>query len=349
MAAALNFRLANQSSPGIHPIVAGVHAWTTPDGNWGLGNTALVCGHRESLLVDTLWDLPRTAAMLEAFRPLLEDAPIGPVVNTHADGDHWFGNQLTEARQIIATKIAANRMRHHGPQEMKKLRLVSRIFRAMGRLPLPRRRRWEVAADYFDGMMRPFDYSGIRPVHPTTTFSGRLHLEIGGRAVELIELGPAHSAGDLVVHLPDDRIVAAGDIVFSGCIPILWDGSVQNWITACDRILALKPEVIVPGHGPLTGPEGVEAIRDYWQFLWNAARRQFSLEQPVSSAALTIVRSDGYLGSPFAAWIGQERTLINLNAIYRKFMKIEHRMRVFERLDVLRQAALFAEVLRRGT
>ncbi len=323
-------------------------AWITPDGNWGLGNTALVCGHRESLLVDTLWDLPRTAAMLEGFRPLLEDAPIGPVVNTHADGDHWFGNQLTEARQIIATKTAANRMRHHGPEEMKKLRLVSRVFRSMGRLPLPRRRRWEIAADYFDGMLRPFDYSGIRPAHPTTTFSGRLHLEIGGRPVELIELGPAHTAGDLVAHLPDDRVVVAGDIVFSGCTPILWDGSVQNWIAACDHILALKPEIVVPGHGPLTDAAGVEAIRNYWQFLWNAAHRQYSMERPAAKAALAILRSDEYLGSPFAGWIGQERTLINVNAIYRKLMKIEHRMRVLERLDVLRQTALLAEVLHRA-
>ena len=323
-------------------------AWITPDGNWGLGNTALVCGHRESLLVDTLWDLPRTAAMLEGFRPLLENAPIGPVVNTHADGDHWFGNQLTEARQIIATKTAANRMRHHGPEEMKKLRLVSRVFRSMGRLPLPRRRRWEIAADYFDGMLRPFDYSGIRPAHPTTTFSGRLHLEIGGRPVELIELGPAHTAGDLVAHLPDDRVVVAGDIVFSGCTPILWDGSVQNWIAACDHILALKPEIVVPGHGPLTDAAGVEAIRNYWQFLWNAAHRQYSLERPAAKAALAILSSDEYLGSPFAGWIGQERTLINVNAIYRKLMKIEHRMRVLERLDMLRQTALLAEVLHRA-
>ncbi len=345
---AINLRLANDSYSGVHPIAPGVSAWLTPDGNWGLGNTALICGHRESVLVDTLWDLPRTAAMLEGFRPLLENAPIGPIVNTHADGDHWFGNQLPEARQIIATKAAAHRMHRHGPEEMSKLGMVSTVFRAISRLPLPRHRRWEIAADYFDGMMQPFDYSGIRPAYPTKTFSGRMQLEVGGRRVELIELGPAHTAGDLIVHLPEERVVMAGDIVFSGVMPILWDGSVRKWIAACDHILALKPAIVVPGHGPLTDASGVEAVRNYWQFLWNVARRQFDQERPATTASLAILRSDEFQREPFAAWLGRERILINVNAIYRRLMKIRRRMGVVERLNVLRKTALLAETLRLG-
>ncbi len=321
-------------------------SWLTPDGNWGLSNTALISGHRESLLVDTLWDLPHTAAMLEGFRPLLEEAPIGPVVNTHADGDHWFGNQLPEARQIIATRTAARRMRRHGPSEMRKLRTVARVFHMLGRIPLPRRRRWELAASYFDGMMRPFDYSGIRPAYPTATFSGRMQLNIGGRRVELLELGPAHTAGDLIVHLPEDHIVIGGDIIFSGVVPVLWDGSVRNWIAACDAILALNPATVIPGHGPLTDASGVEAMRSYWQFLWDAARKQFERERSVARAALEIARSDDYRRQPFAGWLGQERLLINVNAIYRKLMKIRSRMGVVERLNVLRQTAPLAEAFR---
>ncbi len=335
-----------QSAPGVHPIATGVNAWITPDGNWGLGNTALVSGHGESVLVDTLWDLPRTAAMIEGFRPMLENAPIGPVVNTHGDGDHWFGNQLTGAREIIATRSAAHRMRRHGPGEMKKLRLVGRCFRGLSRLPLTKSRRWDVAADYFDGMMRPFDYTGIRPTHPTTRFSGRMNIDVGGRRVELIELGPAHTAGDLIVHLPDERIVIAGDIVFSGVTPVLWDGSVRKWIAACDHILALKPEIVVPGHGPLTDAAGVESLRHYWEFLSNAARRQFALERPAASAAAAIVTSDEYLREPFASWVGPERTLINVNALYRKFLKVRSHMGVLERLNVLRKTAMLAEKLR---
>lgn len=338
--------MAHESAPGVHPIAPGVAAWITPDGNWGLGNTALISGTGESVLVDTLWDLPRTAAMLTGFRPMLENAPIGPVVNTHGDGDHWFGNQLTGAREIIATRSAAHRMRRHGPAEMKKLRLVARCFRGVSHLPLVGGRRWQVAADYFDGMMAPFDYTGIRPTHPTTRFSGRMNLDVGGRRVELTEVGPAHTAGDLIVHLPDERIVIAGDIVFSGVTPVLWDGSVRKWIAACDHILALKPEIVVPGHGPLTDPAGVEALRHYWEFLSNAARRQFSLERPAASAGAAIVMSDEYQREPFASWVGPERSMINVNALYRKFLKVRSHMSVLERLSVLRKTALLAEKLR---
>jgi len=195
-------------------IGEGVSAWVAPRGGWGHSNAALIAGHKASLLVDTLWDLPRTAAMLAAFRPQLESAPIAQVVNTHSDGDHWFGNQLTGAATIIATEAAASGMRHHGPGQMRAVRAAAGIFRAM-------RGDWRVAADYFDGMMRPFDFSNIAPVLPTATFSGKLQLEVGGRRVELIEVGPAHTAGDLVVYLPEDRILFAGDILFLGVTPVL--------------------------------------------------------------------------------------------------------------------------------
>jgi cyclase len=62
-------------------------------------------------------------------------------------------------------------------------------------------------------------------------------------------LGPAHTKGDLLVHLPKERVVFTGDILFVGSHPIVWEGPISNWIAACDRILALDPAVVVPGLG----------------------------------------------------------------------------------------------------
>ena len=257
---------------GARRIGEGVHAWLTPNGSWGESNTVLVSGHGASLLVDTLWDLPRTAAMLAGFRSQLEEAPIAQVVNTNADGDHWFGNQLTGAGRIIATKTAARHMRRQAPRQINKLHSVCRLFRAMSHAPIRDRDSWRVTAEYIEGMMRPFDFSNIRAAVPNSTFTGRMQVEVGGRNLLLMDLGPAHTSGDLVVYLPDEHIVAAGDIVFQGCTPILWDGSSRNWIKACQRILDWKVDLVVPGHGPLTDLSGVDAIRKYWQFLRTAVR-----------------------------------------------------------------------------
>ncbi len=331
---------------GAHAIGEGIHAWLTPNGGWGESNTALIAGHGASLLVDTLWDLSRTSAMLSAFRPHLENAPIAQVVNTHADGDHWFGNQLTGAGQIIATRKAERHMRRHGPAQLRSLRRACRVLRALSYLPIPKRTTWRVASEYLLGMMQPFNFSKIHPMLPNSTFSGKMQLEVGGRRVLLVEVGPAHTLGDLVVYLPEDRIVVAGDILFLGTTPVLWDGSARNWTRACERILEWKVDTVVPGHGPLTDLSGVDAVRKYWQFLRSAAQKHYEKGRPPYLAALSIVTSAEFLKQPFAAWDAQERIVINVYAIYRRLMKRPHSIGTFERLMLLRKAALMAKELR---
>ncbi|MBZ5622082.1 MAG: MBL fold metallo-hydrolase [Acidobacteriia bacterium] len=330
---------------GLHPLGQDVLAWLTPNGGWGESNAALISGHGASLLVDTLWDLPRTAAMLAAFQPKLESAPIRQLVNTHSDGDHWFGNELVGADEIISTRAAARNMRRHGPGQLTFLHAVSSVFRAMSYAPIPKRRDWRAAADYFDGILRPFDFSMIRPERPTSTFSGKLQLNVGGREVQLIDVGPAHTSGDLIVHLPDDRMVFAGDILFLGMTPVLWDGSARNWIKACERILALKADTVLPGHGPVTDLAGVDGVRRYWQFLRSAVRLHFEKGRPATWAAQHIVRSDQFLKQPFAKWDGQERIVINVHAIYRRLLGRKRRVSTWTRLNLLRQAAVLARKL----
>jgi glyoxylase-like metal-dependent hydrolase (beta-lactamase superfamily II) len=322
-----------------------VTAWLTPNGGWGESNAALISGNGASLLVDTLWDLPRTAAMLSAFGPKLESAPIRKVVNTHADGDHWFGNGLVTGADIIATRSAARSMRDHGPGQMKHLQNVTKMFRLMSYAPIPNRGQWRTAADYLEAMVRPFDFTNIKPARPTSTFSGRLQLDVGGRQVMLIEVGPAHTSGDLVVHLPDAGIVFAGDILFNGMTPVLWDGSARNWIKACERILELKADTILPGHGPVTDLAGVDAVRKYWQFLRSAVRRHFEKGRPASITAAYIMGSDEYIRQPFAKWDGQERIVINVHAIYRRLMGHKRSLSTLTRLNLLRKAAMLAQDL----
>ncbi|MFG1749456.1 MBL fold metallo-hydrolase [Streptosporangium sandarakinum] len=86
---------------------------------------------------------------------------------------------------------------------------------------------------------------------------------MGGREMRVMNLGPAHTGADSVVHLPDTGVLFAGDLLFIGCTPIVWSGPIANWIAACDAMLATGAETIVPGHGPVPDPDGIRAVRGY--------------------------------------------------------------------------------------
>ena len=101
--------------------------------------------------------------------------------------------------------------------------------------------------------MRRFDFAGDRAAPADHARSNaQLDADVGGRRVELIELGPAHTAGDAIAYVPDADAVFTGDILFIEGTPIVWAGPVSNWIAACDLIIDLGARTIVPGHGPVT-------------------------------------------------------------------------------------------------
>lgn len=163
----------------------GCHAYLQPDGGWGYSNAGLVVGDGRSLLVDTLFDLKLTDAMLAAMSPLTRTAPVTTVVNTHANGDHCYGNERVANAEIIASKSAAEEMAHVPPA------MLAALNRAPGEV-----------GELFRRFFGDFDFDGITFTPPTRTFEGRLDVDVAGRVVELIEVGPAHTNGDVIVHVP---------------------------------------------------------------------------------------------------------------------------------------------------
>ena len=95
---------------GLHLVGSGVFAYLQPDGGWGWSNAGLVLGRDDALLVDTLFDLRLTREMLLAMHGQLAGRPISTVVNTHANGDHCFGNELIPDAEMIASRAAAAEM-----------------------------------------------------------------------------------------------------------------------------------------------------------------------------------------------------------------------------------------------
>ncbi len=285
---------------GLHEVADGVWAYLQPDGGWGWSNAGLVTGDSTSLLVDTLFDLRLTGEMLEAMRRVTTAAErIDTVVNTHANGDHCYGNALVTDADIVASARCAEEMVQLPASAM------AGVVRAAPTLG--------AAGEFLARIFAPFSFDDIETALPTTTFDGRLDLSVADRAVTLLEVGPAHTAGDVVVHLPDDGVVFTGDILFHGAHPIVWAGPVANWIAACDRVLELDASVIVPGHGPLAAPSAMADLKGYFEFLTIEARlRRDAGMSPLEAA------QDIDLG-PYAGWREGERVVANVRALYRDF------------------------------
>ena len=227
---------------------------------WGWSNSGLITDYEESLLIDTLRDEKLTGNMLSAYRDAtgLAARDIGTLVNTHRDADHTFGNRLMEHARIIASEACRKGMGELTPQLMKRL--------------LDNRPEGVVGDFLFHLLGPPFEFDDVQHVLPNDTFSGRRDLKVGDKDVHLIEVGPAHTAGDVLVYVPGDRMVFTGDIVFLTNTPILWTGPHENWIAAIDELLAMDIDYVVPGHGPVTDKAGVVKVKEYLLFVEREAR-----------------------------------------------------------------------------
>lgn len=301
---------------GVERIAEDTFAWIQPNGGLGESNAGLVVGDQQSILVDTLWDERLTRAMLDALGPAREGSPIRTLINTHGDGDHWYGNGLLGGAEIIATEAAAAQMAEEPPSVLTRMRLLPTVAERAAALPLLPGRAQLKGLAAFGEQLSHYDFEGTEPRLPSRRFEGRLELEAGGRTVEIIEVGPAHTPGDAIVWVPDRRVVFSGDIVFNGVTPIMWAGPTANWIAALERIAALEPAVIVPGHGPLCGVERLQELRSYWTYL----TRQVPEGAGGALLELTeeLVLGAEYQTSPWGRWRAPERTLINVAMIARE-------------------------------
>ncbi len=200
--------------------------------------TGLVVGGERALVVDTRGDAAQGAELHAAVRAVTALPLV--VTITHAHFDHCFGtaaflpcpvHALPAGRAAIAATAAAQRAQW------------SAHYRAHG---------------------DPATAAALEATEPVLPDADAPRpLDLGGRRVDLLHLGPGHTDHDLVVHVPDARVVLAGDLVEQGAPPSIGpDAVVPAWPATLDVLLALRPETVVPGHGDPVGPEFVAAQRD---------------------------------------------------------------------------------------
>lgn len=282
---------------GLAEVGEGVFAYLQPEGGWGWSNAGLVAGAEGALLVDTLYDLALTERMLAEMRDALAGAArIETLVNTHGNGDHCYGNSLLAGARIVSSASAAEEMAELPPATMAALIEHAPSMGALG--------------EFFLRCFGSFRFEGIELALPTETFTGELAIESGGRRVELLEVGPAHTRGDTLAWLPAERVLFSGDVLFNGAHPIAWAGPVSSWIAACQRIEALAPQTIVPGHGPLATLADVREQRAYFEHLYEQAREAHGQGMRPLAAARWMAMDR------WADWGEPERLAVNVANVF---------------------------------
>jgi cyclase len=229
--------------PGAASEVAdGVFAYVQPDGSWWINNTGFVVVGDDVVAIDASSTQRRTRALLDAIRAITP-RPVQTLVNTHHHGDHTNGNCLFTDAVVVGHRNCREGVRNQ----------------SIGGLEM-------VFGDVDWGQLT------IRP--PSLVFDNRLDLYVGGRLVELHFIGtPAHTTGDVVAWLPEDRVLFAGDLVFNGGTPFVLMGSVDGALDALDVLHGFAADIIVPGHGAVCGQEVIADVRGYLELVRDVAVR----------------------------------------------------------------------------
>jgi glyoxylase-like metal-dependent hydrolase (beta-lactamase superfamily II) len=270
------------------------YAFLQPDGSGGWANAGLVVGADEAVLVDTFFDLKNTRALLEAVAGAV-DRPVRTLVNTHHNGDHCWGNQLVPDATIVGHTNCREGM----------LALPPAVLAGIARSDDD-----SEAVRYIRRAFAPFDFSGIDVRPPTVTFDEALTVHAAPLDLRLHYFGPCHTLGDIAVWVPEERVLFCGDLLFYGSTPLVWEGSLRNWIDTVDALCELEPEVVVPGHGPVTDAEGLRAMQDYLRLVVTEGRRLKEAGLTPQDAAREIDLGD------YAQWNDGERIALNLMRLW---------------------------------
>lgn len=269
-------KTAALAPPRLQEVAEHVHAYVQPDGSWCLNNAGVISADGESALVDTTATERRARALREAVLGVGTAPRV--VVNTHSHGDHTFGNFVFPEAVVVG---------HAGTRaEIQQVGL------------------------HLTGLWPDVCWGNIELSPPTITYEDRLTLHIGPVRADVVNMGTAHTVNDTVVWLPEQRVLFTGDLVMRGVTPFIPMGSLSGALAAVRAMRELRPEVIVPGHGPVCGVEALDETEQYLQWVRGLA------EQGLAAGATPLeVAYDTDFG-PWAELLDHERLVPNLHRAY---------------------------------
>lgn len=204
-------------------------------GEDGATNSGFVVTDAGVVVIDTQGPRELAQKLREMIREVT-DKPVIYVVNTHYHGDHTFGNQyFAKTRAIIShAKTRKNLIERDQAHRERFLKFFG-----------------EGSLDNFVLTL------------PTMTIQQGMTLRVGGRTFEIMHFGQGHTDGDLVVYLPEERILFSGDLVYNQRLPWVGDGDTGAWLGVLSELSKLDVQLCVPGHGDIGDATLITGFSDY--------------------------------------------------------------------------------------
>ncbi|HWN63900.1 MAG TPA: MBL fold metallo-hydrolase [Streptosporangiaceae bacterium] len=264
----------------IQQVSEGIYAYLQPDGSWWLNNTGFLVSRDGVISVDATSTERRTRAYLDAIATVTPK-PVRTLVNTHHHGDHTHGNYLFGGATIVGHE---------------------RCREAILATPVPPSA----------GVWTDVDWGPLELAPPFLTYTDGVTLWSGDLRCEVRYVGtPAHTTNDSIVHIPERSVVFAGDLLFNGGTPFALMGSVSGWIEVLETVLRpLGARTLVPGHGPVCGPEVIDDVLAYLRFVQRTAREAKAQGLSPLQAARTVDLGE------FKDLLDAERIVGNLHRAY---------------------------------
>ena len=249
-------------------------------------NSTVIVGDKGVILVDSGGSDEVGRHIATAVRRIT-DKPITHVVNTHHHGDHYLGNVAFEGATFISSELCRKMVLETGHE-------------------------WLAIMERDTGRR----LAGTRPIAAEVTYPAGARTETfihGVRVVFWVPKG-SHTIGDLLVHLPDDKVLVAGDVLVSRVVPTLQDGFVKNWLQTLDEVQTLDVEYFVPGHGDLMTLRDVTALRGTLLRFYAGVKEGFRSGQSEGEIRKSL---------DLSSWDTLERSYVIGRNINRAYLEIE--------------------------
>jgi glyoxylase-like metal-dependent hydrolase (beta-lactamase superfamily II) len=266
---------ADAPSHRFQELAPGIHFATGTGSVFTLSNALLIVDDAGVTVVDSHVTPAATRALIASMKTITTK-PITTVINTHYHFDHAHGNLAFPAGVTIIGHEFTREKLAGDPMNERTYKFFSKLFaenaQALAKQAAEAKDpQAKAGLDVQAAAMANFvrDDKETRPVPPTVTLSERMTLHRGAREIELLFLGRGHTGGDVVVFLPNERIVFTGDLLLQGP-SYMGDAYLDEWVETIDKVKALDFDIVVPGHGePFRDRASIDAFQAYMRDTWD--------------------------------------------------------------------------------